>query len=115
MINMSVAEFLAARKEPYGPGLKPGVYVLKNKETGQAYVGQSTCPSQRVFTHLSGRGNGDVYMDVQLGDRFDVCFYALDDAQFHDLNELEVHMIRIFEADTKGYNRQSGNRCRNAS
>lgn len=110
MIIYGIEEYLRLRKEKACEGFEAGVYLICNTAKQKYYVGQSACPADRVFTHFTGRGNGDIYMDYKMGDIFSVRIYTLDRNSFRDLNELESHLIRIYEARSKGYNRQKGNR-----
>ena len=115
MIEYSVDEFLTLRRQGAVPLLSASVYFLKNIHNNKVYIGQSEKPLDRVFTHFTGRGNGDVYADYKYGADFLVRFYVFDPNQFRDINELEYHLIRIYESDKTGYNRQAGNRTRQFS
>lgn len=106
--------FLMARRVPglIQDGQGPGAYLIKNKASGEVYIGQSVNPIERVVAHFSGRGNGDVYADYKYGAPFTVRFYDLAGSGFRDLNELEFHLIRIYQSDMNGYNRRAGNATR---
>lgn len=112
MIHYTAEEFLDRRRDGTLDYVAEAVYLIKNVDKNMFYVGQSIHPHDRVFAHFVGRGNGDVYADFKYGDHFTVRFYAFNPYQFQDLNELERHIIRIYEADVNGYNRQAGNRTR---
>lgn len=112
MHEQDINVFLALRRKKQCGGNTPSVYMLHNKNNQKYYIGQSYHPSDRVFTHFTGRGNGDVYADYKQGDTFTVRFYELDPCQFRDLNELEYHLIRIYQARELGYNRRDGNQTR---
>lgn len=117
MVTYTIDEYLKLRKSKsdFQNKHSKGVYMLINETKRKYYVGQSEEMSERAFVHLTGRGNGDVYLDYKLGDEFSVRFYELNTNQFIDLNELEYHLIRIYQANETGYNRQAGNRTRNYS
>ena len=63
----------------------------------------------RVNTHFTGRGNGDVYADYKYGDVFTIKMIALDRSGFSTLNELERYTISYYDAYHKGYNKTRGN------
>lgn len=111
-MRLTATEFLAIRRQL---PIERGVYLLKNKTLNKYYVGQSKDMVNRVSAHFSGRGNGDVYHDYKSDHDFDVCFYFFNTHQFRDLNELERHLIRIYDCVTLGYNRKKGNRTRLAT
>lgn len=110
MRELSVEDFLVFRKENKLSDWSDGVYLIGNKTKNRFYVGQSINVKNRLFTHFSGRGNGDVYVDYIQGDKFIVRYYDFNKHQFRDINELEYHLIRIYDANVTGYNRQQGNR-----
>lgn len=112
MVTYTIDELLLLRKEKACIGVTSGAYLICNTTKQKYYVGQSEKPVDRVSLHFTGRGNGDVYVDYKNGDAFTVRFYDLDTNHFRDLNELEYHLIRIYEARSKGYNRQGGNTTR---
>ena len=87
-----------------------GVYILHNRTKDIYYVGQGKHVHQRVTAHFSGRGNGDVYADYKYGDEFTIKMVELENSGYTTLNELERHMIRAYNAYTKGYNKTQGNR-----
>lgn len=111
-MRLTVTEFLAIKhKLPK----ETGVYLLKNQTLNRYYAGQSTDMVKRVAAHFSGRGNGDVYHDYKSGHAFEVCFHFLNTHQFRDLNELERHLIRVYDCVETGYNRRKGNTTRQVS
>ena len=89
-----------------------GVYILYNKTKNMYYVGQSVRVKQRVSSHLSGRGNGDVYADYKYGDEFTVKLVPLNKSGFGTLDELEQYMIKTFNSYSLGYNKTRGNTIR---
>lgn len=54
-----------------------GVYILYNHTKKMYYVGQGKRVFQRVNSHFTGHGNGDVYADYKYGDRFTIKMIAL--------------------------------------
>ena len=111
-------EFFKIRKATLGSNLNKyvtdpidfsGVYILYNKTKNKYYVGQDKNMFQRVNSHLTGHGNGDVYVDYKTGDEFTVILIALKISGFSTLNELERHFIRYYNAYSQGYNKTRGN------
>ncbi|MBQ8806224.1 MAG: GIY-YIG nuclease family protein [Bacteroidaceae bacterium] len=78
--------------------------VKKNKRYQAVYIGQSINIHKRVYNHLTGHGNGDVYADVKYGKHVFVKFIPCDSEQ---LNKYEKELIRLFKA-TDSYNRTKG-------
>lgn len=87
-----------------------GVYILHNETKDMYYVGQGKRVLDRVNSHFSGRGNGDVYADYRYGDSFTIRIIGLENSGFSNLNELEREMISYYNAYNKGYNKTRGNR-----
>lgn len=74
------------------------------------YVGQGKKVFQRVNSHFTGHGNGDVYADYKYGDKFTIKMIALDNSGFTTLNKLERNTIATYNAYSKGYNKTRGNK-----
>lgn len=91
-------------------GEMTGVYIIYNKSKNMYYVGQSVKTVQRVNSHLSGRGNGDVYADYKYGDEFTVKIIPLNKSGYDTLDDLERNMINTYNAYSSGYNKTRGNR-----
>lgn len=87
-----------------------GVYILYNHTKNMYYVGQGKKVFQRVNSHFTGHGNGDVYADYKYGDEFTIKMIALNTSGFSTLNELERNTITTYNAYSKGYNRTRGNK-----
>lgn len=87
-----------------------GVYILFNHTKDKYYVGQGIRVFQRVNSHFTGHGNGDVYADYKYGDTFTIKMIALSSSGFKTLNELERHTIATYGAYKRGYNRTRGNK-----
>lgn len=87
-----------------------GVYILYNCTKNMYYVGQGKNVLNRVNSHFTGHGNGDVYADYKYGDKFKIKMIKLDGSGFSTLNELERCTIMTYNAYSKGYNRTRGNR-----
>lgn len=93
---------------------KPGCYVflifdkpVKNNNYSKyqnVYVGQSIHVYKRVKSHLSGKGNGDVYADYRYGKHVYVTIYPCARTE---LNHLEKQLITLYKA-TKSYNKTAG-------
>ncbi len=87
-----------------------GVYILFNQTKNKYYVGQGKSVFNRVNSHFTGHGNGDVYADYKYGDVFTIRMIRLDQSGFQTLNELERNTIMTYNAFSKGYNKTRGNR-----
>ena len=87
-----------------------GVYILYNKTKNMYYVGQGVQVLNRVNSHFTGKGNGDVYADYKYGDEFTIRMIALENSGFQTLNELERNTISHYNAFSNGYNKTRGNR-----
>ena len=87
----------------------PGAYIIYNISKRKYYIGQSIHVMSRVNSHLSGRGNGDVYADYKYGDRFEIRMVKLKKSGYKNLNDLERELIDMYDSCKSGYNRQRGN------
>ncbi len=87
-----------------------GVYILYNHTKNMYYVGQGKKVFQRVNSHFTGHGNGDVYADYKYGDKFTIKMIALENSGFTTLNKLERNTIATYNAYSKGYNKTRGNK-----
>lgn len=87
-----------------------GVYILYNHTKKMHYVGQGKKVFQRVNSHFTGHGNGDVYADYKYGDKFTIKMIKLQNSGFRTLNELERNTIKTYNAYSKGYNKTRGNK-----
>lgn len=87
----------------------PGVYIFTNLTTNRRYVGQSVNIVNRVSTHLSGRGNGDVFDDISLGYEFTIQFISLESTVFSNLDVAEKNYITKYNSYAAGYNKTRGN------
>lgn len=111
--DVTPEEFLANRMWLPDKGEKgdfTGIYVLHNLTQDEYYVGQSVHVLQRVRQHFTGHGNGDVYADWKMGDRFTIQTVSLVGSGYNNLNDLEREAIDVYHAYDNGYNRTSGNR-----
>lgn len=118
-LEMTVEEFFEMRKKSFGGRGRPsyaltqnfmGVYILYNKTKNMYYVGQGKEVLNRVNSHFTGKGNGDVYADYKYGDYFTIKMIALDKSGYTSLNELERNTIMTYDAFASGYNKTRGNR-----
>ena len=87
-----------------------GVYILYNQTKKMYYVGQGKRVFQRVNSHFTGHGNGDVYADYKYGDKFTIKTIKLENSGFRTLNELERNTIKTYSAYSRGYNKTRGNK-----
>ena len=96
---------------------QPGCYVItiwfrkpskrmiyQQKRYDEVYVGQSINMYKRVFNHLTGHGNGDVYADVRNKRYVYVSFYPCTPKK---LNKNEKKLIEQYRA-IDSYNRTKG-------
>lgn len=94
---------------------EPGCYVIASYERPlkssdqirnyqNVYVGQSLRVYHRIFSHFSGRGNGEVYSDIRDGLYVYVRVVLCREKK---LNEMERRLIQVYHA-TKSYNKTEG-------
>jgi len=88
----------------------PGVYVLLNTTKNMYYIGQGTRVGDRVNSHFTGKGNGDVYADYKYDNEFVIKLIKFEGSGYTTLNELEKAMIIAYGANATGYNKTTGNR-----
>ncbi len=119
VLEMTPTEFFTMRNTTFGGRGSPkealkhdfiGVYIIFNKSKNLYYVGQGKQVISRVNSHLTGKGNGDVYADFKYGDEFSIKMIGLDASGFSSLNELERNTILTYDAYSKGYNKTRGNK-----
>ncbi len=118
-LEMTPEEFFSMRNASFGGKGSPsfaltmnfaGVYILFNSTKNMYYVGQGKEILNRVNSHFTGKGNGDVYADYKYGDKFTIKMIALNGSGFHTLNDLERNTILTYDAFSSGYNKTRGNR-----
>lgn len=61
----------------------------------EIYVGQSVNVRKRIFNHLMGHGNGDVYYGLKSGCKV---YIVIQKCNKKKLNESEIDLIEYFEA-----------------
>lgn len=120
---ISASEFLenwrgTRTKNKYQTGYKTqdhsGCYVIlcynkplnemNKKHYSDIYIGQSVHVCQRVYQHLTGHGNGDVYHAYKCRQYVYIVFYPCSKKE---MNRKEKDLISAFNA-TKSFNRQKG-------
>lgn len=74
------------------------------KNYDEVYVGQSVNLYTRVYKHLTGYGNGDVYADMKRGRFIYLRFVTCARTQ---LNQTEIELISKYNA-TRSYNKTKG-------
>lgn len=118
-LEITPDEFFDIRKASFGRRGRPsytltknfaGVYILHNKTKNMYYVGQGKEVLNRVNSHFTGKGNGDVYADYKYGDVFTIRMIGLAESGYATLNDLERDTILTYDAFAKGYNKTRGNR-----
>ncbi len=99
---MSQEAFLDSWKEDKSDF--PGCYVIliydktliiNPMNYDEIYVGQSVNVRKRVFSHLSGRGNGNVYYGLKSGCKI---FVIIQKCRKKKLNRAEIELIEYFQA-----------------
>ena len=84
---------------------KPSLRMVNKKSRyDQVYIGQSVNMYKRVYNHLTGHGNGDVYADVR-NKRF--VYVTFVPCKPKKLNVLEKSLIEEYDA-IHSYNRTKG-------
>lgn len=118
-LEMTPEEFFEVRGQSFGGKGNPsyalkhnfaGVYILYNSTKNMYYVGQGKEILNRVNSHFTGKGNGDVYADYKYGDKFTIKMIALEKSGFKTLNDLERNTIMTYDAFASGYNKTRGNK-----
>lgn len=61
----------------------------------EIYIGQSVNVRKRIFNHLMGHGNGDVYYGLKSGCKI---YIVIQKCSKKKLNESEIDLIEYFEA-----------------
>lgn len=118
-LELTPVEFFEMRNKSFGGRGKAlysnnynfaGVYILHNKSKDLYYVGQGKEILNRVNSHFTGKGNGDVYADYKYGDQWTIKMIALENCGFNTLNELERYAIETYGSYERGYNKNRGNK-----
>ena len=113
------SQFMWLRRQRFGTKNKksyalehnfPGVYILLNKTKNMYYIGQGKEVINRINSHFTGKGNGDVYHDYKSGDQFVIRIIPLKKSGFKTLNELEKNTIMTYDSYAEGYNKTRGNK-----
>lgn len=115
---ISADRFVRDYQTRYASDGSPGCYVIlvfdepvRNdswSEYSRSYVGQSVSVYKRVYGHLTGKGNGDVYADFRDGKNVYVSIVKCSRAE---LNSKEKELIAAFDSG-RSYNRTSGGSAR---
>lgn len=117
-LELTTVEFFEMRNKSFGGRGKAlysnnynfaGVYILHNKSKDLYYVGQGKKILNRVNSHFTGKGNGDIYADYKYGDEWTIKMIALENSSFNTLNELERYAIETYASYERGYNKNRGN------
>lgn len=83
-----------------------GVFVLHNLSKDKFFVGHGIHVLERVRQHFTGHGNGDVYADWKMGDKFIISTLSLVDSGRKNLSELEQEIIEAYDVRKHGYNKK---------
>lgn len=78
--------------------------VRRLKRFNDVYIGQSVNVYKRVYNHVTGHGNGDVYADIKYRKYVYIKFIP---CQNNQMNEYEKKLIALLDA-TSSYNRTKG-------
>lgn len=92
-----------------------GCYVIRNRENGKHYVGQSKDVYKRIKDHFRGTQPINYifcedYFNSKLenkDDLFEIKIYKCETKD--ELDALEQHLIQFYDAKNDGYNRTNGN------
>ncbi len=115
-LEISPEEFFNIRNKRVGRKLYsnqynfPGIYILYNTQKNMYYIGQGKKVFDRVNSHFTGKGNGDVYADYKYGAPFKIKMISLSNSGFNSLNELEKNAIMTYDSYSNGYNKTRGNK-----
>ena len=118
-LEMTPEEFLEMRNKSFGGRGRPrisqkynfeGVYIILNQSKNMYYIGQGKEVLNRINSHFTGKGNGDVYADYKYGDTFIIKMISLEGSGYSSLNDLERHTIFTYNSYNNGYNKTRGNR-----
>lgn len=74
------------------------------KNYDNIYIGQSENCMHRVFNHITGKGNGDVYADIRAGRKV---YISIVPCREKDMNDMEKDLIEAFDYQ-KAYNKTKG-------
>lgn len=115
--QMSPQAFMEVRRSsdclhPYFASTRnfAGIYIIYNQTKNMYYIGQGKEVSNRVNSHFTGKGNGDIYADYKYGNNFTIRTIPLKKSGFRTLNDLERNAIKTFHSYEWGYNKNRGNR-----
>lgn len=95
---------------------KTGIYKITNLETDECYIGQSVDIYKRWCDHCKcGLGidtpvGNKLYKAIQEYGLENFTFELLIECSSSELNEKEKYFIKLYEADTFGYNSTIGNK-----
>ena len=84
-----------------------GIYLLRNKETNETYVGQSKDLNNRYKEHIY-HNQSNIDKDIRKYGEENFDFIVLDLCDYSELDEKEDYYIRALESDKYGYNRIKG-------
>ena len=70
----------------------------------EIYIGQSVNVTNRVHSHFTGKGNGDVYADIKYGS---AVYVQMVPCEREEMNDLERALIDVFHS-TDSYNATQG-------
>ncbi len=91
-----------------------GCYVIRNRENGRCYVGQSIDVYKRLREHFDGTKprnyifSDDYYASSNRENLFEVAVFRCESKS--NLNEFERYLIGLFNANKTGYNKTTGNK-----
>lgn len=86
-----------------------GIYKITNKISNKSYIGQSIHIFQRWREHSTGRGNEELYEDLQKYGIQNFTFEILDICENQEqINEKESYWIEFYKSNLNGYNKSAG-------
>lgn len=93
------------------------IYQLKNKINGKSYIGQTINIHERILKHLNNlKENNHYNKKLQADfndvgeDNFEVKYWAFEDIDEKELDELEKKYIKKYDSIENGYNTLEGGR-----
>ena len=88
--------------------LKNVVYIIRNMETEQIYIGKTTDYMERMKQHIKASLQIGTISHQKIHDalfnEWDKFYFDILESDIKNLNEREKYYIQMFESDVYGYN-----------
>ena len=85
-----------------------GIYKITNLINNKIYIGQSIHITQRWKEHIQGKGNKELYLDIQKYSVNSFTFEIIELCPKEQLNEKESYWIKYYDSVNQGYNLTDG-------